>query len=146
MAQTPSELRPFESPFHYLGAELRAWRVLRGYSLARLGSVVHVSGDLLGKIEKAQRRPTEDLVERCDQALNTSGILVQLYELACCRHFEHAQVGAAQGRQQSISASGRVGPEQSDSVGYEHVADVASLAVYRRRRLTPASYRSHRAY
>ncbi|GAA0708156.1 helix-turn-helix transcriptional regulator [Dactylosporangium roseum] len=66
MARAAAELNPFASPRHYLGAGLRAWRQLRGYSLAQLGRAVHVSGDLLGKVEKAQRRPAEELIKRCD--------------------------------------------------------------------------------
>ncbi len=37
-----------------------------------------VSGDLLGKIEKAQRRPHEDLVRRLDDALEARGELLRL--------------------------------------------------------------------
>ena len=81
MAQAAAELNPFASPRHYLGAELRAWRQLRGYSLAQLGRIVHVSGDLLGKIEKAQRRPAEELIERCDDVLDAAGILCRLHKL-----------------------------------------------------------------
>jgi transcriptional regulator with XRE-family HTH domain len=82
MAQMPAELRPQQSPRHYLGAELRAWRQLRQFSLARLGRMVHVSGDLLGKVEKAQRWPSEDLIRRCDSALGAAGTLTRLLELA----------------------------------------------------------------
>ena len=82
MAQMPAELRPLQSPRHYLGAELRAWRQLRQLSLAQLGRKVHISGDLLGKVEKAQRWPSEDLIRRCDSALGAAGTLTRLLELA----------------------------------------------------------------
>jgi transcriptional regulator with XRE-family HTH domain len=82
MAQMPAELRPLQSPQHYLGAELRAWRQLRKLSLAQLGRKVHMSGDLLGKVEKAQRWPSEDLIRRCDSALGAAGTLTRLLELA----------------------------------------------------------------
>ncbi len=46
--------------------------------MAALGRSVLVSGDLLGKIEKAQRRPHPDLVRQLDDALGARGELVRL--------------------------------------------------------------------
>ena len=37
-----------------------------------------VSGDLIGKIEKAERRPNLDLAAQCDAVLSTGGALVRL--------------------------------------------------------------------
>lgn len=48
------------------------------YSLRVLGQLVVVSGDLLGKIEKAERRPHFDLVRRLDVTLGAGGALVRL--------------------------------------------------------------------
>ena len=62
------------------GAELRALRQRRGMSLAGLGELVHVSGDLLGKIEKAVRRPQPDLVARLDAVLDADGLLIRRAE------------------------------------------------------------------
>lgn len=78
MAQAPSLLTPHASPRHFLGAELRCWRQLRGLSLAQLASVVFVSPDQLGKIEKADRVPREDVLQRCDIQLDTGGALTRL--------------------------------------------------------------------
>lgn len=86
MAQAPAELTPFVSAQHFLGAELRHWRCLRGMSLTALGRAVHVSGDLIGKVEKAQRWPARDLVRRCDVALDSLGALSRLYRLAEVEH------------------------------------------------------------
>ncbi|MER7004120.1 helix-turn-helix transcriptional regulator [Dactylosporangium sp. NPDC000555] len=134
MAQKLAELRPFESPQHYLGAELRSWRLLRGYSLARLGSAVHISGALLGKVEKAQRWPSKDLVERCDETLNAAGTLTRLYGLACTgfqvgEGFRGCSCGSVgRGDQSPVVAA--------DPVLYsDALAVVVDFEVYRRRRL-----------
>lgn len=71
-------LDPQSSPAAMFGAELRALRQQRGLSLAAAGSLVHVSGDLIGKIEKADRRPQPDLVTRLDRALEAGGGLERL--------------------------------------------------------------------
>ncbi|MGI5180173.1 helix-turn-helix domain-containing protein [Dactylosporangium sp. CA-152071] len=120
---------------------MRAWRLLRGYSLARLGSAVHVSGDLLGKIEKAQRRPTPDLIERCDHALSAAGTLVRLYELAYGMCPADTQTGAPPDLRQSIDGSCHASPEQPIVIGFEHAPGVADLTAYRRRRqVRPADW------
>ncbi len=46
--------------------------------MRELGKTVLVSGDLLGKVEKAQRRPQLDLVQRLDEALGAQGDLLCL--------------------------------------------------------------------
>ncbi|WP_213454701.1 helix-turn-helix domain-containing protein [Rhizomonospora bruguierae] len=78
MGQQPAELRPHASARHFLGAELRCWRQQRGLSLARLAALVYVSPDLLGKIEKAERVASLDVMTRCDQVLETGGALARL--------------------------------------------------------------------
>lgn len=45
--------------------------------MAGLGRIVHVSGDLLSKVEKAERRPRSDLVARLDRALGAEGALLR---------------------------------------------------------------------
>ena len=75
MGQRPRALDPLASPRAYFGARLRSWRVHRGLSQAALGRLVHVSGGLVSKIEKAERRPLPDLVARLDAALGTGGEL-----------------------------------------------------------------------
>lgn len=78
VAQAEKELTPHESALHFFGAELRHWRRLRGLSQAQLGSRVFCSGHLIGRIEKAERRPTADLVARLDAVLVTGGVLGRL--------------------------------------------------------------------
>ena len=60
------------------GAQLRVLRTGRGMSAAALGELVFVSGDLISKIEKAERRAQPDLVARLDAVLETNGALVRL--------------------------------------------------------------------
>src|SRR3954469_24554653 len=75
MAQRPRQLTPHRSGLDAFGSELRSWRVRRGLSQDALGRLVHVSGDLIGKVEKAVRRPTRMMVESCDAALEAHGAL-----------------------------------------------------------------------
>lgn len=81
VAQAPKQLTPYRSPADYFGAALRERRVQRQLSLRALGELVQLSGDELGKIEKADRQATEDLVSRCDQALHAGGELCGLWWL-----------------------------------------------------------------
>lgn len=78
MGQRPRTLDPNASPLAFFGARLREWRVRRGWSQAQLGRCVHVSGDLIAKIEKAERRPLPDLVERLEATLGSDGELLEL--------------------------------------------------------------------
>jgi transcriptional regulator with XRE-family HTH domain len=55
MAQTPRDLTPSRSARDLFGAELRYWRERAGISQTRLGKLVSYSGDLIGKVEKAER-------------------------------------------------------------------------------------------
>ncbi|GAA1254979.1 helix-turn-helix transcriptional regulator [Sphaerisporangium rubeum] len=80
MARPELELHPQRSARDRFGFELRSWRKARGLSQTRLGAKVHVSGDLVRLIEVAERWPTRDFAERCDQALDTVGALVRLWE------------------------------------------------------------------
>jgi len=81
VAQRPRPLTPGESPLHYLGAELRHWRESRGLSQDALGARVFVSGDLLSRVEKAERLPTRELVEACDVTLGAGGSLLRIWPL-----------------------------------------------------------------
>lgn len=76
MAQVPRRLTPHRSVLHGYGAALRKWRECRGLSQRALGRLVHVSGDLIGKVEKAERWPSARLIESCEAALQTGGELV----------------------------------------------------------------------
>lgn len=79
MAQAPKPLDPNLSGKHRFGAELRAARVGSGMSQADLAKLVHVHPDLIAKVEKATRWPTEALATSCDLALGTGGRLAALW-------------------------------------------------------------------
>ncbi|MFI6173863.1 helix-turn-helix domain-containing protein [Nocardia sp. NPDC051052] len=78
MGQALRELDPQASAAAAFGAELRARRLAGGRSLRELGRLVLVSAELLAKVEKAQRRPRPDLVQRLDTVLQTRGELERL--------------------------------------------------------------------
>ncbi|MET7952229.1 helix-turn-helix transcriptional regulator [Micromonospora sp. NPDC005324] len=95
MAQTPRELAPHTSAKHYFGAQLRTWRERRLWSQARLGEHLHVSADLIAKVEKALRWPSPEFAAACDSALVTGGALAEflpLVDLERCQ--ERATVAA----------------------------------------------------
>src|SRR5213080_3315840 len=89
---------PDASPWAGFGAALRTLRVDRRLSQAQLGRVVHVSGDLIGKIEKAERRPQPDVVARLDRALGADGRLIDsAAELAISGRGASAAMDAGRG-------------------------------------------------
>lgn len=94
MAQRPKELNPFESTRAYFGAELRHWRTQRGLSQAALGRATHDSGALIGRFEKAERWPNREAALRLDQALDTAGALVRIWDRAA-QAVERAPVTAS---------------------------------------------------
>ncbi|MBK6872766.1 MAG: helix-turn-helix transcriptional regulator [Kineosporiaceae bacterium] len=73
MPQPPRALNPAASPLAAFGAALRERRVAARLSQRQLGGVIHVSGALIGKLEKAERRPDADLVRGLDLALEAGG-------------------------------------------------------------------------
>ncbi|WP_181442575.1 helix-turn-helix domain-containing protein [Streptomyces tateyamensis] len=74
-------MKPSRSARDWLGAEIRYWRTLRRLSQDALGAMVHVSGDLIAKIEKAQRPCPPELAAALDAALDTGGVLSRFLEL-----------------------------------------------------------------
>lgn len=75
MAQAPRSLSPHLSARHAFGAAVRELRTRRGLSQADLGSLVFVSKDQIGKVEKALRWPTQELISDLDATLGASGLL-----------------------------------------------------------------------
>jgi transcriptional regulator with XRE-family HTH domain len=72
VAAEPRQLAQF-------GSLLRSLREGRGLSQAALARQVHVHRDLIAKIERAVRWPSEDLAIRCDALLQTAGELHHLW-------------------------------------------------------------------
>ncbi len=76
MSRPERQLEPHRSALDRFGFELRRLRKARGLSQGRLGLLVHVSGDLIQRIEVGARRPSRDLAEHCDAALRANGMLI----------------------------------------------------------------------
>lgn len=95
------ELRPHESARAFFGAELRHWRVRRHYSQDDLGRLTLHSGDLIAKVEKATRWPSEPLAQRCDLVLDTGGELARLLPLVMA---ERSATGTRDGAGQLVTA------------------------------------------
>ncbi|NUT34371.1 MAG: helix-turn-helix domain-containing protein [Hamadaea sp.] len=81
MAAPLAPLTPHASARHFLGAELRHRRLRAGLSMNQLAPLVLASPDLLAKVERAVRFPSEDLVTRCDHELGADGYLIRLHGL-----------------------------------------------------------------
>ncbi|MFK0259673.1 ATP-binding protein [Streptomyces sp. NPDC090445] len=60
------------------GEHLRALRVRRGWSLARLSGQVHYSKSYLSRVENGLRPLTLELAERCDRAMGSGDELARL--------------------------------------------------------------------
>jgi transcriptional regulator with XRE-family HTH domain len=86
-----AELSPYRSLWHFLGAELRVWRLRRGLAQDALGLRVHASGDLVRKVEVGERTPTAELITACDAVLDTGGVLSRLRALAVADPFSVRQ-------------------------------------------------------
>jgi transcriptional regulator with XRE-family HTH domain len=78
MGQRPRSLDPTSSPAAFFGAQVRSLRVRSGLSQVQLGHLVHASGALIARIEKAERRAYPDLVDRLDVVLQADGALSSL--------------------------------------------------------------------
>lgn len=79
MGQTPKDLEPTKSPLHFFGAEVRRLRQQLGLSQADLGKLLFQHKDLVRKVEVAERRPSREFVERCDEVLGAGGALSQMW-------------------------------------------------------------------
>jgi transcriptional regulator with XRE-family HTH domain len=75
-------LDPARSFAACLGVLLRRLRTLSGLTQAGLGRLAGYDGSYVGATERAAVRPSRDLVERCDHALQAGGALLALWPLA----------------------------------------------------------------
>lgn len=80
MGQKPKELTPDASPLHAWGAELRALRTGRGFSLRRLAQDALIDHSHLARFERAERAPDREQVVRLDAALDANGSLIRLWD------------------------------------------------------------------
>lgn len=81
MSQIPT-LDPAVSSAVCLGAILRRLRTLEGLTQDGLGRRVGYGGSYISAVERAAVRPSSELVERCDEALQADGVLLMLWSLA----------------------------------------------------------------
>ncbi|GAA3766866.1 hypothetical protein GCM10022225_61530 [Plantactinospora mayteni] len=81
MGQAPKSLVPARSVLDYVGARIRHLRTACDLSQAELGARIFVHRDLVRKIETAERIPSHEIIERCDQLLNGRGSLTRLLPL-----------------------------------------------------------------
>ena len=65
-----------------LGALLRRLRSFNGLTQAGLGRRTGYHGSYIGAVERSAVRPSRELVERCDEALQADGVLLLVWSLA----------------------------------------------------------------
>ncbi|WP_406531080.1 helix-turn-helix domain-containing protein [Streptomyces sp. I8-5] len=82
----PKELDPTESPFKFLGSEIRRVRGERGLTIQQLADLVFVSKGYISQFETGARKPEEAMVERIDKALNADEHLLVVYRMALRAH------------------------------------------------------------
>ena len=87
-------LDPGESLAACLGAVLRRLRALRRLSQDELGRLAGYDGSYVGAVERAAVRPSRELLERCDRALDGAGALVGLWRFADQEWEMRASLGA----------------------------------------------------
>jgi transcriptional regulator with XRE-family HTH domain len=75
------ELDSGASPLASFGAELRRRRAAAGMSQDDLGRAVMFSAALIGRIEMAERMPSQDFADRCDEALDSGGFFGRFRDL-----------------------------------------------------------------
>jgi tetratricopeptide (TPR) repeat protein len=75
-------LDPAASLSACLGALLRRLRTAHGLTQSDLGRLAGYDGSYVGAVERAAVRPSHELVERCDHALQAGGALLSLWRLA----------------------------------------------------------------
>ncbi len=81
MGQKPRELQPYTSLAAFFGAELRRLRLKAGLTQRDLAARVNFHFTLIGKVEIAERFPTPELADACDEALAADGMLTRLCAL-----------------------------------------------------------------
>src|SRR5215475_5380117 len=72
-------LTPGTSALHLFGTELRTWRKRNDLSQKDLAEKVPCSASQIGRVEKAERWPTEAFAEACDTVLGTAGVLSRMW-------------------------------------------------------------------
>jgi len=89
MPRPPKPLDPDRSALHWLGYELRRWRIFRRMLQKELGQRINFSRAYISLVETGEDRPARQFVERCDHALRAGGALLAIFE-----YVEAEQAGA----------------------------------------------------
>lgn len=67
------------TPMARFAEELRAWRLLRGWTQAELGAEMGYSGSHVSSVETMDRMATGDFARACDKAFETPHTFVRLH-------------------------------------------------------------------
>jgi hypothetical protein len=100
------------------GVALRELRTIRGISLTGLAKKVNYSKSHLSRVEKGTKRPTEWLVQRCDEVLDAGGTLIDL-----ARRSLRTRRPAARGRAPAPPTPAQLPHVVADFVGRHHVVE-----------------------
>jgi tetratricopeptide (TPR) repeat protein len=113
-ARTPD---PPASAAVCLGAVLRRLRTLQGLTQAELGRLAGYGGAYISAVERAAARPSQELVERCDQALRAGGALLLLWSLAAAETSPPAAPSAGPGPAAGPAPTVGPGPGAAPAAG-----------------------------
>ncbi|MEU8269010.1 helix-turn-helix transcriptional regulator [Sphaerisporangium sp. NPDC049002] len=75
----PPDPDPTVKPLVFLGAEMRKRRIRANLTQDRLARTIQFSQSLVGFIERGERTPSQNFMQRYDDALNAGGELVRLW-------------------------------------------------------------------
>jgi transcriptional regulator with XRE-family HTH domain len=99
---SPSGSGQEHSALRVLAEELRHARAAKGLSQDQLGDLINFSGSQVGMVEACRRVPSLDFARRCDEAMQTGGVLARMHPLvageaypAWFRPFAHHEAEAA---------------------------------------------------
>jgi transcriptional regulator with XRE-family HTH domain len=101
---------------HFFGAELRRLRERANLSQAQLGALICFSGDMVRRVETAERFPSRQFAESCDEVLRVGGALAQMWPLL--ERERAAQRAASTARNDRASEAMAMGSRQDGGVWY----------------------------
>jgi transcriptional regulator with XRE-family HTH domain len=81
MGRRPRKLDPTASAAALFGAKVRKHREANGWSQEQLGEKVYCTGDMISKIELAQRTPSQQLATEFDRLFGTDEYFRELWHL-----------------------------------------------------------------
>jgi tetratricopeptide (TPR) repeat protein len=122
-------LDPATSLSACLGALLRRLRTAHGLTQSDLGRLAGYDGSYVGAVERAAVRPSHELVDRCDHALQADGALLSLWRLADDEWSTTPPTGRADpGPEPGTGSGGGSGPSGDAVVEAQELARRAELS------------------